>query len=401
MKTKNNNKKWVFLAKKPIAKRLSIAITLSTFILVSLLVSGVFIILGIPGLSDTEKFLLTLPLDVVFYGLLFLIYKRIIRKQTDPIITLAYKANTMAKGHFKTNIPEVDTDNEVARLRDSLEYLQTSVNIIVNDVYNTTARNERIQSEINIASAIQKAMLPQDFPHTKNIDLCAMLSPAKEVGGDLYDFYIKDSKLYFTIGDVSGKGVPAAIYMAITRSSFRFAIGMDMPINEIISRINNVFATGNTTQMFVTMFAGILDLETRKLEFCNAGHNPIIVIDKDGKAQYLRSKSNIAIGLFEDYPYEMETLTLDEGSRILVYTDGVTEAERADKQQYGENRLLDYANSLTKDSTSEEVLDGLHQSVSAFTCGNPQNDDITMMSFLLKNLVLEKRTDTKETATDA
>jgi len=378
--------KKAILAKKPIAERLSVGITITTFVLLTELLVALTFIYNSTALNDTWKVILSI---IVEFGLLLLhyfVYAAIIRNQLNPIIELTYKANSIAKGIFTTKMPEVDTENEVKTLRDSFEYMQTSVNNIINDVQDTTAKNERIESELNIASAIQRSMLPMDFPHTKKIDLFAMLCPAKEVGGDLYDFYIKENKLYFTIGDVSGKGVPAALYMAITRSSFRFSVGIDMKINEIVSRINNVFVTGNTTQMFVTMFAGVLDLETRKLDFCNAGHNPIIIIDKDGNAKYLRSKSNIAIGLYEDYPYEMETMTLEEDSRLLLYTDGVSEAERADKSQYGEQRLLEFANSITRGSTSEQVMNSLRKSVSSFTSGNPQNDDITIMSFLLNNL---------------
>jgi len=385
--SKNVNKKMAVFAKKPLSTRLGIAIALSILCLIAELFIEMYLIMTYTDYSMQIKILLVSVVGFLLFLLSVVVMVSIIKSQTDPIVELTYKANSIAKGNFKVTIPEFDVDNEIARLRDSFDYLQTSINNIIIDVVNTTANNERIQSELHVASMIQKAMLPKDFPHTRDIDLAAMLSPAKEIGGDLYDFYIEDEKLYFTIGDVSGKGVPAALYMAITRSSFRFSSGMGMKINEIVARINKVFAAGNTSQMFVTMFAGVLDLNTKQLEYCNAGHNPIIIINPDGEANYLHSKyNNIAIGLVEDFPYEMETITLKEGYRILLYTDGVPEAERADQSQYGEQRLLDFANSITRSKSAEDVMDELYRSVSSFTSGNPQNDDITIMSFLLNNL---------------
>lgn len=241
------------------------------------------------------------------------------------------------------------------------------------------ARQASIESELNVASHIQLDMLPSDFPKSDNLHLSALLSPAKEVGGDLYDYFLKDNILYFAIGDVSGKGVPASLVMAITKSAIRSVVEWDLNVAEMMSHINNHVEASNPSGMFVTIFLGKLNLETGLLEYCNAGHNPIVVIDKDSKAHFLETIPNLAAGLFKDFPYEMQSKQLSKGVRLVLYTDGVTEAENSAKQLYGDDRLLAWAecSGSEKDGTKAEAL---LTDVKAFVKGNEQNDDITIMT---------------------
>lgn len=315
--------------------------------------------------------------------LLFLVVKKIITRTSDPITEFTFTALNIAKGNFDTKLPAVKHQDELKRLRDALGFMVRSIKDYMAQLTSATASKERLESELNIASKIQDSMLTKAFPKNGQVDLFAVLHPAKEVGGDLYDFFIKDNKLYFAVGDVSGKGVPAALFMAITRSAFRFIAGMGLSQSEVLSHINNAFCDGNTTNMFVTMFIARLDLETGKMQYCNGGHNPIVIVSPDGKAEFLHAKPNLAAGLFENFPYEDETIVLEKGSRLLIYTDGVSEAENHDKDLYGEDRLIDFVSKEPVNVTSEQFIGDLLNSVREFTAGNDQNDDITMMAIKL------------------
>ena len=228
------------------------------------------------------------------------------------------------------------------------------------------------------------SMLPQNFPTHPACDLYAMVQPAKEVGGDLYDFIDVGDRLFFLVGDVSGKGVPAALFMAITRAAFRFIGALGLPIDEVVRRVNDCLCDGNTNEMFVTLFAGCLNTSTGVMDFCNAGHNPIVIVAPDGSASFLRAKPNLAVGLFERFPYEAEQVQLEHGSRLIVYTDGVTEAERADKTQFGEQALLEWAGKLNPTASVNASTLDLYSRVRHFVGDAEQNDDITIMSILLK-----------------
>jgi len=313
--------------------------------------------------------------------LLFFVVRRIILRTSKPITEFAFTALNIAKGNFDTQLPEVKTQDEIKRLHDALAFMVKSIREYMYELTTATATKERIESELSIASSIQNQMLSKDFPKNGTIDLNAVLHPAKEVGGDLYDFFIKEDKLYFAIGDVSGKGVPASLIMAITRSAFRFIASLGMRQSEIMSHVNNAICDGNEINMFVTMFIAKLDLNTGKVHFCNAGHNPFILVHPDGKAEYFHCKANLAVGLFGDFPYEDEEFVLEKGSRILLYTDGVSEAENRSKELFGEERLLAAVSAQSSDLSSEEFVSNILAEVRAFTAGNEQNDDITMLSF--------------------
>ena len=323
--------------------------------------------------------LLLLGLVGLFFGT-----RSLIRKQTMPIVEFTNSAMTIAKGNFNARIPEVTSRDELLRLRDSLAFMQQSINDYILELKSTTAANERYESELYIAREIQMSMLPQNFPSRRDFDLYAMVQPAKEVGGDLYDFIEVGDRVFFLVGDVSGKGVPAALFMSITRAAFRFIGSLGLPMDEVVHRVNNSLCDGNKNEMFVTIFAGCLDLKTGMLDYCNAGHNPIVVIRPDGSASFLRAKPNLAAGLFMDFKYEAERLQLERGSRLILYTDGVTEAERSDKVQFGEKALLDWANALNPDVSANASTLDLYAAVRRFVKDAEQNDDITIMSIVLK-----------------
>ena len=260
--------------------------------------------------------------------------------------------------------------------------IKTKTRPVTEELETTSIANERMESELNVARAIQMGMLNTKFPE----QLYAMLCPAKEVGGDFYDFSLKEGKLYFAIGDVSGKGVPASLMMALTSVIMRFVAGLGLPINTMLERINNSVSEANSHGMFVTLFVARLDIRSGHLEYCNAGHNPIVVIPPEGDPHFLKAKPNIAIGLLGDFHYEGESLELKPGTRLIAYTDGVTEAETTHEQeiqQFGNERLLKWAFGIAEQGESlkdKDVVESLYQSVKTFANNTPQNDDIAIMS---------------------
>ncbi len=321
-------------------------------------------------------------IGLIGLALLFFMCRRVIRKTTRPITELSESALNMAKGNFKAQLPEITSEDEMLTLHDSFVFLQNSIADYIEDLKATTSANERMESELNVARNIQMGMLSTDFPP----QVYAVLNPAKEVGGDLYDFVLKGDKLYFAVGDVSGKGVPASLMMAITRASLRFVAGLNLSMRETLSRINNGVNESNSNYMFVTLFMGRIDLKTGHMEYCNAGHNPLLVIPPDAEPFLLKAKANLPIGLQEDFPYEDECIDLKPGTRLVAYTDGVTEAERADKSLFGNDRLMAWSRTLKGQTLNEkEVVESLLASVRTFVNENPQNDDITIMSLSVKN----------------
>ena len=224
-----------------------------------------------------------------------------IRKVVEPVEDFSDVAKKIAKGDFTAELPQIKSQDELKELHDSFEYLQHSLVNYIEELKSTTANKERIESELRIAHNIQMGMLPKvfpAFPERDDLALSAKLIPAKEVGGDLYDFFIKDEKLYFIVGDVSGKGIPASLVMAVTCRLFRSVVAhLDKP-EEIMASLNDSLADGNESGMFCTAFLGILDLKTGKLTYCNAGHNAPLIINTNGHVMPMRVDSNLPLGMF-------------------------------------------------------------------------------------------------------
>jgi len=325
-----------------------------------------------------------IAISLVSLAAIFFACRAVIKYMTRPVSELSKAVLDMAKGDLKAKLPEIKSEDEMRRLHDSFQTMQHSLLDYIEELKTTTAINERIQSDITLARNIQRGMLLKEFPPF----LYAMLDPAKKVGGDLYDYTLKGDQLYFAIGDVSGKGVASSLVMAITRVMLRFVVGMGLPLDETLRRINDSFSESNEMGMFVTLFVARLDLKTGHMDFCNAGHNPILIIPPDGEPYFLHCKANIALGVFGGFVFEAEQIDLKQGTRIIAYTDGVTEAEKADLSQYGEERLMDWAKGLVEtshamSSQEKDIVESLHNSVTAFADGNLQNDDITIVSLKL------------------
>lgn len=242
-------------------------------------------------------------------------------------------------------------------------------------------QNQTIESELNIARNIQMAMLPKTFPpyhDCLDLNIYGTIIPAKEVGGDLYDFYISDNKLYFCIGDVSGKGVPASLVMAVTRSLFRTLSAQSKDPAQIIIQMNDAMSEMNEQNMFVTFFLGILDIETGELNYCNAGHNaPILISDTPTALPVL---PNLPIGILSGYTFISQTITIQRGNTLFFYTDGLTEAENINKELYGEERMFKTITEWSDTFNAKEQVNAIQQSVEQFVDKAEPSDDLTMLS---------------------
>lgn len=314
---------------------------------------------------------------LILLPLLYHIIHRLVR----PLRAFSKSARSIATGRFDVSLPEVRSKNEIKDLRDSLVYMQNSLSTYVSELQTTTAAKERIESELSIAHEIQMGMIPKIFPpypDRNDIDLHAILQPAKEVGGDLYDFFIDDDHLYFVIGDVSGKGVPASLFMAIARSLFRtLSQQFDSPA-KIMTHMNRSISEKNDSNMFITLFIGILNLKTGHLRFCNAGHNPPIIMPASGAPYLLKAKIQVFVGVIEDMEYAEDEIVLEKDSQLFLYTDGITEAENESKALYGEDRLMQ---TLAQIPTRHvrEIVDTVIDSVSQHVQQAEASDDLTIL----------------------
>ncbi len=238
-------------------------------------------------------------------------------------------------------------------------------------------KHERIESELHIASSIQMSMVPKEFPpfpDRKDLDIAAAIYPAKEVGGDLYDYFIRDERLFFCVGDVSGKGVPASLVMAVTRTSFRNMSAHVSSPGRIVSAMNDSVTSMNESSMFVTLFCGVLDLAKGVLRYCNAGHNPPMILTDSIRT--LPVESNLPLGIVSGFEYAEQEVRFNFDDAVFLYTDGISEAENANHEQFGEERMTE---ALRGWKSAAEHLDNIKQRVSDFVGDAPQSDDITAL----------------------
>ena len=307
----------------------------------------------------------------------------IIKRVTRPINQLAESANEVAKGNFSAPLPKIKHNDEIRLLRDSFEGMQHSLTEYVEELKNTTASKAAIENELKVAHDIQMSMLPKTFPpypERDDIDIYGMLTPAKDVGGDLFDFYIRDEKLFFCIGDVSGKGVPASLVMAMTRSLFRNISAHTAEPHRIAYTLNQALAEGNENSMFVTAFIGVLDLATGLLRYCNAGHNPPLLIGHE--VSLVPCQPNVPLGLMTDMEFEPQEIQFEHQMTIFLFTDGLNEAEDDMQVQFGDDRILHHLEaSLDKGVIQPaEIVNQMAEAVHAFVDGAQQSDDLTMLA---------------------
>ncbi len=300
-----------------------------------------------------------------------------------PIIVSAYGdmnniRQAMNLGAFDFVTKPINFEDLTVTIDKTLHHIQSLL-----DAQKTKNKLEGILHELNVASEIQQSILPRNFISNEQIDMFAKMTAAKEIGGDFYDFFWLDTektKLAFVIADVSGKGVPAALFMTVSRTLIRaHAYNHANSPGNCLTKVNNILQRDNSNMMFVTTFYGVLDIPSGQVSFCDAGHNHPFIVRKDGTVEPIRKTHGMALGVMEDIEYKEDTLTLNAGDMLFLYTDGVTEAEQRDGAQFGEIKLSEKLHQY-QNLAAGELINTLKQDIVDFAQGWPQSDDITMLA---------------------
>ena len=326
--------------------------------------------------------LITLLFVAFFIGLLM-------AKFVKPVALITNETSHFAehKGRISDKLLKIRGKDELGVLARSIEKMSVDMNKYIEDLTHTTAEKERLSAELDVATQIQANMLPRIFPPYKEhpeLELFATMEPAKEVGGDFYDFFMVDGDHFaVTVGDVSGKGVPAALFMVIAKTLIKNSILQGLQPAQVFERVNNELCEGNDAGLFVTCWMGILTISTGELKFVNAGHT-FPIFHHANSVEFLKSKPDLMLAGMEGMRYNEHSVTLEKGDRLFVYTDGVTEATNAHEELYGEERLISF---LRKTETADihKLLAEVRGDIDAFVDGVPQFDDITMLELLLKD----------------
>lgn len=327
--------------------------------------------------------LASIILAVLALGLLviYILCHHFIKTYMRPLKRFVTAANQVAQGHFDIQLPKVRS-REIDALRSAFQGMQISLTRYIDQLRDTTASKAAMEQELKIASDIQMQMLPKaypPFPERTDIDIFGEVVTAKEVGGDLFDFFIRDDKLFFSIGDVAGKGVPASLVMAVTRSMFRSASMIHTSPKLIVESINRSVCQSNDSFMFVTLFMGVLDLSTGRMLYSNAGHEPPVLVGTH--TRFLPIDNNIPVGLRPQWEYTEQEVKILPGTTVFLYTDGFTEAETVEHKEYGRDRMFKEAIQLAAQRLdSRTFVKNIRQTERTFVGGIPQKDDISLLA---------------------
>lgn len=311
-----------------------------------------------------------------------LVSRRMAQRITAPILALEEGAEVIGNGNLEHRL-QLDTGDEIQQLGETFNRMAADLSRHIRELTETTAAKERIQSELNLATDIQASLLPRifpPFPERTDIELYALMDPAKEVGGDFYDFFLLDEdRICLIIGDVSDKGVPAALYMMVAKTLLKSEALRDADPAKVLERVNSILVLDNETSMFVTVFCAILDIASGQLACANAGHLPPLIQKADGSTAYQRFSPGFVLGPMPDIAYRTEQITLQPGELFLLYTDGVNEAVNPQLEEYGEERLLACVNGCPG-AAPEQIINAIRSEVRSFANGAQQSDDITILA---------------------
>lgn len=338
-----------------------------------------------------ETLLIGIGLGVAVFVLVWLVSYWIFAKTLAPITGLTVYANELADRDFQLteqqrlslfDIADKRGD-EVGKLARAFLDMQSKLREYIENLRETTAAKERIESELNVAHNIQMSLVPKTFPpfpDRDEFDLYAVLEPAKAVGGDLYDFsLVSEDSLYFCIGDVSDKGVPAALFMSVTRTFMKVAAQDGLPPDKMLAKVNVELSEDNENMMFVTLCCGIFNFKTGEIVYSNAGHNPPVVIRANGAVEWLKMPEGLVLGVMPDAPFAVRSIVLEPGDQLLTYTDGVTEATNANQELFTDPKLLETVRPCVGQSPQETIATVL-LAVKSHVAGAPQSDDITLLA---------------------
>lgn len=315
----------------------------------------------------------------IFFATIFVLVKVLVVKNIRKINT---SLSQITDGDLNVTV-DVRDNEEFASLSDDINSTVTTLKHYIDEAA------ARFDKDLEIAKQIQQSALPSVFPpypNRKDFSIYASMNAAKEVGGDFYDFYLVDENhLAFVVADVSGKGIPGAMFMMTSKTLIKSFAESGLPVHEVLTNVNTQLCQNNEAGMFVTAWMGILDLQTGLIKFANAGHNPPLVKHKDGSYEFLKGKVNFVLAGMDMVKYKEQELQLQPGDEIYLYTDGVTEAHNANNELFGENRLLESLNS-TKGMSVEDICKKVKEDVDAFVCDAEQFDDITMLCVQLNEI---------------
>ena len=288
--------------------------------------------------------------------------------------------SAMNKGAFDFATKPIDLDDLSRTIEKAIEQVR-----YIRESQQEHNQLESIKNDLAIAGEIQQTILPRSFPPfpelTEVVDIYASMTPAKDVGGDFYDFFqIDDERIGLVIADVSGKGVPASLFMAVSRTLLRATALRGVSSAECLTYANKLLCKESLDSMFVTVFYGIYHYKTGMMDYTNAGHNPPYLLRGGRTVECLPVASNFVVGVFDDIEFESNTLTFGIGDTLLLYTDGVTEAFNDEREQFSESNLQDILASMHESSSAKEVVTSVLQSVKTFSGDYPQSDDITLLS---------------------
>ncbi len=334
--------------------------------------NGILYTIGVQRVSLVLTVLFSMTLVVLTYFL-----RRIIHRLIAPLTTFTQAVDEVAHGNLQAKLPEMHSKDEIQRLHHSFSTMQRSLARQMEELKQVNEAKGRMEGELKVAREIQLSMLPKTYSSAADsrLDIYGSLTPAREVGGDLYDFFVRDGKLFFCIGDVSGKGVPSALVMATTLSQFRIVASHMDDVKNIVTYINRITCEGNETYMFVTFFVGMLDLSTGKLHYCDAGHNkPFIVSDSITE---LPAKTCLPLGVSDDTTYLIHEYDMPDSAMLFLYTDGLTEAMNGQHELFGRQRLID---NLKAEVSCDTQIEQMTQAVHEFVGEASQSDDLTMLA---------------------
>lgn len=302
----------------------------------------------------------------------------------NPVEKLSqFTTDIIKSGNFEKKKIELKTRDEIEDLGQSFNFMIEQLEDYIENLTNVTAEKERIGAELNVATHIQSSMLPcifPAFPDRDELDIYATMTPAKEVGGDFYDFFMVDERhIAIVMADVSGKGVPAALFMVIGKTLIKDHTQPGRDLGEVFTEVNNILCESNDNGMFITAFEGVLDLVTGEFRYVNAGHEKPFIYRKNGEYEAYETNAGFVLAGLEDIEYQEQKVNLSIGDKIFQYTDGVTEAVNKDKKLYGMDRLQHALNEKCLECSPEETLRLVKEDIDAFVGDNDQFDDITML----------------------
>ncbi|MHB8110721.1 MAG: SpoIIE family protein phosphatase [Syntrophorhabdaceae bacterium] len=324
-----------------------------------------------------------LALGTIGLALLALAVVFIARSITKPLTEMADIAGRIGTGDLEALVPRIKTRDEVGKLALALDCMKGSLKEYIQEITTTTASRQKMESELKIARNIQMGILPKTFPpfpERNDFDIYALTIPAKEVGGDFYDFFLIDQNhVCFVIGDASGKGIPAALFMAFTKTLIKAKATSSLDTGKIMEEVNDELSQGNPADMFITVFCAILDTSTGEVTYTNGGHNPPVILRRGGSVSYLDSPGELVVGIMDGSRYSTRHFFLYPGDSIFLYTDGVTEAMNDSDEIFSTERLADVLGQCTGRKVSE-IITCVNDAVDAFCDKTPQYDDITMVA---------------------